>query len=141
MRSILIICLLLVLNVVAHSQTTQVEYTYDNAGNRTSRQIVPIPSKSAFLSDTIEISKEVMGEKIIRLFPNPTAGILTMDISNMDLGEPVTIMVTEMNGKILLKKVQTCTNFKIDLTAQPKGFYILSAIVGTDRKEWKIIKE
>lgn len=140
MRNILTICILLLLNVVAHSQT-QVKFTYDLAGNRHTRQIVPISSKSAFLSDTIEISKEVMGEKIIRLFPNPTAGILTMDISNMAPGEAVTIAVAEMNGKILLRKIQTSTNFKIDLTTQPKGFYILSAIIGTDRKEWKIIKQ
>lgn len=139
MQNKLLLWLLLLVGVVAYGQN-KVKFTYDTSGNRVSRQIVPL-NKSAFLSDTIAISEEKMGEKTFKLYPNPTYGLLTMDISNLEENEKVSIQITDMNGRALLKKVQTTSNFQIDLTAHPKGFYILSAIIGTERKEWKIIKE
>jgi hypothetical protein len=132
--------MLLLIKAVAFGQTTKVEFAYDAAGNRTSRQIVPL-NKSAFISDTIAISEEKMGEKTFKLYPNPTNGVLTMGISHLDAGESVKIMITDMTGRTILKEVQYSANFRIDLSASPKGFYILSATIGDQRKEWKIIKE
>lgn len=138
MKNIFLLAIFFGLSCLAWSQT-KVEFLYDNAGNRTSRQIVNL--NSAFLSDSIEISKEIIGEREIRLFPNPTAGVLTMDIANLKSDESIIVLVTDMAGKVLLRQVQKSANFKIDLTSQPKGFYILSSTIGNERKEWKIIKE
>lgn len=139
MRHLLICCLLIVVGIVAFGQN-QVEFGYDTAGNRTSRQIVSL-LKSATLSEKTAIAEETLGEKSIKLYPNPTYGLLTMDISDLEENEKVAIQVSDMKGRTLLKKVQTTSNFQIDLTAHPKGFYILSATIGSERKEWKIIKE
>jgi len=137
MRNTILLCFLFLANVVAWGQ--KVEFVYDNAGNRTTRQIVTL--KSATLSDSVFVTKETIGEKKIKLYPNPTGGILTMDINNLEINEEVSIQVTDLSGHILLKEVQTCSNFKIDLTERPNGFYILTTIIGKERKEWKIIKE
>lgn len=139
MQNKLLLWLLLLVGVVAYGQN-KVEFTYDTSGNRVSRQIVPL-NKSAFLSDTIAISEEKMGEKTFKLYPNPTYGVLTMSISHLNDGEAIKIRVADMNGRTIMNEVQNTSNFQIDLTAHPKGFYILSAIIGTERKEWKIIKE
>jgi hypothetical protein len=141
MRICILFCMLLLIKAVAFGQTTKVEFAYDAAGNRTSRQIVTIPAKSAFLNDTIAISEEKMGEKTFKLYPNPTNGVLTMGISHLDAGESVKIMITDMTGRTILKEVQNNPNFKIDLSSSPKGFYLLTVLIGDQRKEWKIIKE
>lgn len=118
----------------------QVEFTYDNAGNRTSRQIVSL-NKSTYLSDTISILEDHLEGRTVKLYPNPTYGLLTMEISSLKADEKVMVLVTDMNGHILLKEAQTTSSFKIDLTSRSKGFYILSATIGNERREWKIIKE
>lgn len=141
MRTSILFCMLLLIKAVAFGQTTKVEFAYDAAGNRTSRQIVLIQAKSAFISDTIAISEEKMGGKTFKLYPNPTHGVLTMGINHLVAGESVKILITDMTGQTILKEVQNSTNFKIDLSASPKGFYILSATIGDQRKEWKIVKE
>jgi hypothetical protein len=140
MRNMLLICILLLVGAVAFGQNTKVEFGYDTAGNRTSRQIVSI-GKSAFISDTIAISEEKVGERSIKLFPNPTPGIITMAISQLEPAEKVRVFVTDMKGRVLIREEQNNPNLKIDLSAYPSGFYILSAIIGSERKEWKIIKE
>ena len=140
MRHVLFLCTLLLIGVAAHSQTTQVEFGYDDAGNRTSREIVTL-SKSAVLSDTIPISETQLGDKSLKLYPNPTYGVLTMSVDNFDAGETVSILVTDMAGRTIIKDRQQSPSFKIDLSAYPKGFYLLSATIGKQRKEWKIVKE
>jgi hypothetical protein len=140
MRTIILFCMLLLIKAVAFGQTYKVEFAYDAAGNRISRKLVPL-NKSAFISDTIAISEEQMGERSIKLYPNPTPGIITMTISQLEPEEQVRVFVTDMKGHILIKDVQTNPSFKIDLSAYPMGFYILSATIGDQRKEWKIIKE
>jgi hypothetical protein len=140
MRYLLLLFALLLAEVVAYSQTTKVEYVYDTAGNRISRQIVSI-NKSAFLSDTIAIAEEKISDKIFKLYPNPTYGILTISINHLEADEQFKIEVTDMRGHTLIKEVQKSSSFKIDLSAYPKGFYILSATIGDTRKEWKIVKE
>lgn len=139
MRKRLILYLFLFVGAIAYGQN-RVEFTYDNAGNRTSRQIVPL-NKSAKLSENIAIAEGTISNKTIRLYPNPTYGLLTMDISDLQADEKVTLQVSDMAGHILLKEVQATSIFKIDITAAPKGFYILSATIGSERKEWKIVKE
>ena len=139
MRNNIILWLLLLLGVIAKGQN-QVEFLYDNAGNRTTRQIVTL--KSAFINnDKLAISEEKMMKKSIRLFPNPTYGLLTMDISDLDNTEQVNLQVSDMNGRVLIKEIQEYSNFKIDLSSYPKGFYLLTVTIGTERKDWKIVKE
>jgi len=139
MRSKLLLWLLFLAGVVTYGQN-KVEFTYDNAGNRISRQIVSL-NKSTYLSDTISIFEDHLEERTVKLYPNPTYGLLTMEISSLKADEKVMVQVTDMNGHILLKEVQTTSSFKIDLTSRSKGFYILSATIGRERREWKIIKE
>jgi hypothetical protein len=140
MCRVLWLCTLLLIGAVAFGQTYKVEFAYDAAGNRISRKLVPL-NKSAFISDTIAISEEKMGERSIKLYPNPTPGIITMTISQLEHEEKVQVFVTDMKGRLLVREEQNNPNFKIDLSAYPSGFYILSAIIGNERREWKIIKE
>lgn len=140
MRTFILFYTLLLVGAIALGQTTKVKFAYDAAGNRISRKIVSI-DKSAFISDTIAIAEEKVSERIIKLFPNPTPGIVTMAISQLEPEEKVQIFVTDMKGQILVKEEQNNPNFKIDLSAYPSGFYILSTIIGNERIEWKIIKE
>jgi hypothetical protein len=131
---------LLLIGAAAHSQTTQIEFDYDDAGNRTSRQIVTL-NKSAFLSDTISISEAQIGNRSLKLFPNPTYGVLTMSVDNLDAGEIINVLVTDIAGHTIIKDRQQSSSFKIDLSDYPKGVYIFSATIGKQRKEWKIVKK
>jgi len=72
-----LICILLLLaamNISAQSVT----YTYDNSGNRTER-IVTLLKSSAAPKEATALS-DLIAEKAVSIYPNPTQGILSVEI-------------------------------------------------------------
>lgn len=61
----------------------------------------------------------------ISLYPNPSAGIFTIETSNL---QTVTINVYNVSGQIILQKTINQNTTLIDLTAHPEGLYLLQLI-------------
>jgi hypothetical protein len=64
-----------------YSQTTEINYVYDNAGNRIERHVIVLPmSKSEDgapkKATEIKLHKDKLQEHNITIFPNPTKGQL-----------------------------------------------------------------
>ncbi|MDL2323155.1 T9SS type A sorting domain-containing protein [Bacteroidales bacterium OttesenSCG-928-A17] len=125
------------------SQTT-VRFTYDKAGNRTSRVIDMSQLRS---SDSIEETEEEpvifedrIAETSIKIYPNPTEGMLKIEIYNLPAEEKANIHLYDLSGnRILSKESDSVTD--IDITRQPAGVYVMVIVLGDKRTEWKIIKK
>ncbi len=144
----------LLLSVNSHAQTIQ--YTYDASGNRTER-IIDLGGKGSGISsndkeiskepvieDTINkkiIKDETFPEQQVRIYPNPTQGIISLEIpSDEENNEPIQIIVLDINGKVLMNKLNEALMTKVDLSRQPDGIYILKLKKGIKTSQWKIIK-
>lgn len=136
MKTTLLLIVLLTLQLVSLSQN--IKYEYDDAGNRELRHVVVLQSATI---DTTKFEKDVLGEQVIKVYPNPTKGWLSVNINRLEPGEKAQIMVYSMTGAMLIRKDDVSTVNRLDLTAQRPGMYIMRLILGAKTSEWKIIKE
>ncbi|MDR0543142.1 MAG: T9SS type A sorting domain-containing protein [Dysgonamonadaceae bacterium] len=119
-----------------------VSFVYDEAGNRISRTIVFNTTSGQLRSDdeTTDYT-EVFPETILHIYPNPTEGLLQINIENLPDGETVQIAVFTASGQLLFKKEHQPAFTEIDLGGQPAGIYLLKIQIGDKSTEWKIIKK
>lgn len=117
------------------------EFGYDNAGNRISRTIIEL--KSATIPDgltAINPIEDKIGLATTRIYPNPTKGILHLEIATEN-NEQANLTVHDLSGKLIVQNAAILNDCDIDLSGSPSGMYILRVFIGAENKEWKIIKE
>ena len=141
-KTILLCLIWMSLCPALHAQDT-IAYRYDAAGNRISRTLV-LSSRSA--QTTPEENKQAVHTEVIndiqlKIYPNPTDGLLKVEIKNLPEGQTAQIWLYAMSGKLitLLKDVSKETS--INLSGQPAGVYVMRIVSGKFRTEWKIIKK
>lgn len=81
-----------------------------------------------------------LGEQEIRIYPNPTKGLLRIDIPNLG-DESMTLDVFDSQGRLLIRQDAAAIGNQLDLSAYPSGMYLLLIRTAGDKQEWKIIKE
>jgi hypothetical protein len=84
----LLACLLISVLYSAHAQTNY-EFTYDACGNRLTRAVITL--KSATTPDSIfaqikdEIQEDMIGLQKVRIYPNPTKGLIRIDLPTLTI--------------------------------------------------------
>lgn len=132
-----IFCLLLAGTVPTYSQT--VEFTYDAAGNRTSRSVDEGGQKSLAVTDSIA-SKTALSDKIeMILYPNPTSGTIEVDIME-NATEGVTLTVLNASGVMIIRLPVNARRMTVDLNGYPSGTYIIRIKGHALLKYWKVQK-
>jgi hypothetical protein len=121
----------------AASQPNAYEYAYDGAGNRIKREMVTIPPR---LADTSKVYQSTFNNIDVRIYPNPTAGNLAVELSNMEGGSTVLTQIFDMNGKLMTEKTSNGEKTEMDIGSQPQGNYIMRITINKKRKEWTIVK-
>jgi len=143
------------------SQTTShIEYTYDNAGNRTSRTVIVISEKKIKQQDTTKIHdsiKNISEQKIdsiilfsentgninVSVYPNPTLGLLNIKITNTENpNENVNAeySIINENGMTVLNNKYSGMLQAIDFTIYTSGIYYLKINNEKINKTIKIVK-
>ncbi len=128
------------------------KYVYDNAGNRISRNIITLKStiidstKNETTQNNIDTSRknrktDVLGNVKLNLYPNPTSGKIMIELSNYSNENEAVILLFNIKGQLLFKKVLASSNTTINLSDRPQGIYIAKIILNEVVSEWKIIKE
>lgn len=148
MRQFLSIALTLFFLASLSSQSQTIHFSYDASGNRTSRTIV-LGGGSKGTGDIKEEKKEP--EKVIKdetflsgtlkIYPNPTHGLLEIEVPVTDDKYELQIIVTDINGRKIIDKRNEPTRTVVDLSSQPGGMYILILKQGGTYSKWKIIKK
>ena len=91
-----ILSILLLLPLIVGSQTI-VNYTYDAMGNRIKREIV----LSRSMENTEKPLTETLSEKQISIYPNPTDGLLRIDISGRETTDKCKFSVFSLKGALV----------------------------------------
>lgn len=124
------------------AQTQMVSYAYDYAGNRISRKIVDLGSSPSHVKKAEEPApvEEQLGERKITVYPNPTKGMLGVEITGSDQSDAIRIEVFSAQGTLLQRKTAETGVNPIQMTNYPAGWYILRVQAGEKLTEFKIIK-
>ncbi len=138
---IFLIFLLSVSTEISKAQT--VTFGYDAAGNRISRVIDLNSLRSAQGNETLEeiVYSEVLKNLEIRIYPNPTEGLLKVDILNLPEQQTADIYLYNLSGKLLITRKGVSGLTDIDLGTYLAGTYLMKIIAGEQQTEWKIIKK
>lgn len=121
----------------------RIKYTYDNAGNRLIRQKEIVVQTRGALSDEEEPSvyEEELSETKVTIYPNPTRGMLKVDISGVEKFENARISLYDLTGKLLQQWAGISQSNEIDLSERTPGMYIMQVAYNGKISSWKIIKE
>jgi hypothetical protein len=134
--------LLLFLSLGAQAAVT-ISYTYDAAGNRTSRtySVSAAVQLKKPLEEPAPIEEEKMGERTIRIYPNPTKGALGVEILGGDDKEKIRIQLYNLKG-IQIQNLPVYSGINtINMFDCVAGTYILRLVSEKETIEYKIIKE
>ncbi len=69
----------------------------------------------------------------IKIFPNPSDGVFTLEINNLSFGRQINLYVYDASGKeIIQEELKIIEGFKrtVDLSGYDKGTYIINIIGG-----------
>ena len=152
--TILTTLIFLLFTVFCNAQTIQ--YDYDNAGNRIARRVINITKAPKAVipeeeeeeaaeepeeeAENVLAFTEKIGEIQTHIFPNPTKGILKIEISGADKAEEITLTLYSGQGATLVEQKIQQGNNTLDLSTYSTGWYILRLQTGDYRKEYKIVK-
>ena len=146
MKKQIITALWLFTGLALFSQTYEVKYYYDNAGNRSHRWQSQITYRTYTDSSVVQdIDKQVysqnLGERSITLFPNPTKGQLEVEITGKGIPEQSSIGLFTLQGELLLLSKNIRQANPLNLSDKKPGTYLLTIKLGNELSTWKVIKE
>jgi hypothetical protein len=123
-----------------------IRFIYDDAGNRTNRTIViatapQMSSSSGEEEEEATSYSEILADLRINIYPNPTDGLIRVEIQNLPAGETAHISLYRLSGELVTTKRGVTSSTEIDITGQAAGIYLLKIIAGKEQTEWKIIKK
>jgi len=123
-----------------NSPNKEVYYKYDLEGNCISRNVITltksISSEQEYKKDVVFEDKET---KII-IYPNPTKGLLKVEIPDYRENEKSFYSIYDLNGKLYIKKKAKGKQSHLDISNYPDGTYILQINRKGKNSSWKIIK-
>ena len=145
--NILLVLAMLCSVVGLKAQNVTVNFEYDENGNRTRRYIelkkVEENGKSLDTEETegwlAEVSETMQGAGL-SIFPNPTSGLLNIDIT--DAGSCVSFHLTlsTLSGTIIEDCHTASGNTRLDISRLAQGIYLLTVSTPGERRVWKVVK-
>ncbi len=144
MKTIITFITIFLATITNNISAQTISFGYDAAGNRISRTIV-IQQQAAKVkaapTEEPEVYTEILSDLLIKIYPNPTDGILKVEIENLPEGQEAILSLHNMQGKQILKQQTASGSEELNITNQPAGTYILRIVAGNNKTEWKIIKK
>lgn len=137
MRKVISLLLFMALATLLSAQT--ISFAYDNAGNRIKREIVLSRSKISPKATAV-CYNEMLSEKDIHIYPNPTKGLLKLEIRGFEDTDHCSINIFGMSGQQIMSLSVTSSVTEIDLSSRQNGVYVLLLTINGNDSTWKIIK-
>lgn len=166
-----VLCSIILLSINSFAQGPPpgdpvIQFSYDDSGNRICRKIIYIQDKKSEVpeltrtendeinnSDSVNypllsehreepsVLMDMIGNKQIIVYPNPTTGFLHVEIANYSQGHNTLITVTDLNGKLLIKNNTDKAIIILDLSGYAAGAYLMTVTIDKESGYWKIIKQ
>lgn len=87
------------------------------------------------------VASEMLSDKTIRIYPNPTKGMLKIEISGWSEQDSGSITVFNTNGARLVSTPLSNPATTVDITGCTPGIYLMLVRINDKESTWKIIKE
>lgn len=135
-----IICTLMVCLFFSSIFADRYVFTYDASGNRTScdKEILIRGEESE--DNDKQPHQQDLSVCHITIYPNPTDGHLSVEIIGTESFDGASITIYSASGSIVYYDNTPGNENEIDLTAYPRGIYLLIIRMGGETSSWKIIK-
>jgi photosystem II stability/assembly factor-like uncharacterized protein len=93
------------------------------------------------LEPPVSVEPKEQGEGSVSVYPNPTDGLITIDLQKLADGKERTVTVYSLNGSVVLRQEYDYTGspVQVDLNSLRKGNYIISVSSGELNYSAKII--
>ena len=117
----------------------RVVYTYDASGNMTQSQRQIRLRENGSDQDTVPM-RESLSFHHITIYPNPTKGRFSVEITGTEIPENSSITLHNLQGGVIYSNNAPDQLNEIDLTPQPDGLYILTIKIDSETSTWKVIK-
>lgn len=101
---------------------------------------MPADSLSLAEAQKQEAIKKMFEKKQITIYPNPTKGYITVEITLTE-EDNAQISLYDLRGKLILEYKNVGISTNIDLTNEPVGIYLMKIFIGNKPTTWKIIKQ
>ncbi len=149
----LLIGLLIGCAFVQGQSQVQIEYNYDDAGNRVKTTTIALKDAngpSLLDAQTGVIAEEELPEEYVedylsgsnvKIYPNPTRGELLLELKQFPEGEEGKASVYNLSGSLVLETYVGEGYNLLELTGKPEGQYILRLRIGTKEKVYQLIKQ
>ena len=108
------------------------EYYY---GDKDPLLCMIFPTGSACVTTSV-IDKEFVDQ--IKIFPNPTNGLITIEIDN-DKNKQINAQLLSFDGKLIINKKYISDNLTLDVSSLMPGIYILEVSQNGNKSNHKII--
>jgi hypothetical protein len=117
------------------------KYAYDAAGNRIFRnKEVKLTSPPPDVDATTSF-EEVISETSISIYPNPTQGLLRVEISGGEIPPGARIYLYNISGVLIQQWTGVSKANTMDISAQPSGTYVMRIMLDKEKiSTWKIVK-
>jgi hypothetical protein len=120
----------------------RIVYSYDNAGNRTSRQQERTSQTRAFSDETFSLRSMENGSELkITVSPNPTKDVLRVDLSGKSSLDGVQISLYNLSGAMLMQQKDVAKTTTLNMSAYSSGVYILRVTYADKIHHVKVVKE
>ena len=123
-----------------------VQFSYDNGGNRTSRAIVIARggTRSVGTEETDSTQEQpftdIFADYTLKVYPNPTEGHLRIELDGLPDSEAFCFIIASLGGKEVFREMTAKNPIEADLSTCPAGLYLLKLFYKEETKEFKIIK-
>jgi hypothetical protein len=100
-----------------------------------------IDDKSQVENTTTDSLDFSMNEMLVTVFPNPTKGVLRIEIDNLPEDAKGKVLVTDLQGRVLINSEEVSSSFEIDFTPFSAGTYNMTLTIDGSKKYFGIIRE
>ncbi len=141
MNRIIVIIVLVLFSVVAKGQS--IVFTYDESGNRLSRELYVEQLKSLILNFPVQeklLNDTIVADPSILVYPNPSKSYVFLEVKELAQDNLLSFILYNLQGEILIEEPHGNYFNSIDLTGIQKGIYILRVKIDKKIFDYKIIK-
>jgi len=139
---VILILFLLNFNTV---HADRIVYTYDASGNRTLREKEIVYRTRSVVDgesdEPDEYSDTLSAYNKVTVYPNPTEGLLRIDITGMERVGRSSLSAYSQSGQLLMGVSPLSDSNEIDLTGYPSAVYYFVIAIDDKTSTWKIIKK
>lgn len=88
-----------------------------------------------------ECFSEMLSDKDIRIYPNPTKGRLKIEIAGYENSDRCVLRIFNTSGQQILSTHASSPWTELDISSRANGIYILYISLNNKETTWKIIKK